>query len=137
VPNTASSIFSAYPFFLPLTIEMLEDRRLLAGNEPHVNTIPCKQHAMEVDKTFTIRVVNANDAPVAVADSYWVSVGTFQILDVLANDSDTDGAIDPTSIEIAQPPSHGTATPLPDGTVRYTPNAGYRDDHNSFGCSPQ
>jgi hypothetical protein len=79
-----------------------------------------------VEKVFAIRVVNANDSPVAVGDSYWVSVDTFKILDVLANDSDVDSAIDPTSIEIFSPPLHGTATPMPDGTVRYTPNAGYR-----------
>jgi uncharacterized delta-60 repeat protein len=84
------------------------------------------QDGLFVEKEFAIRVVNANDAPVAVGDSYWVSVDTFQILDVLANDLDVDSAIDPTSIEIFSPPSHGTATPLPDGTVRYTPNAGYR-----------
>jgi uncharacterized delta-60 repeat protein len=84
------------------------------------------QGGLFVEKVFAIRVVNANDAPVAVGDSYWVSVDTVKILDVLANDSDVDSLIDPTSIEIVQPPSHGTATPMPDGTVRYTPNAGYR-----------
>jgi hypothetical protein len=84
------------------------------------------QGGLFVEKVFLIRVLDANDAPVAVGDSYWVSVDTFKILDVLANDSDIDSAIDPTSIEISSPPSHGTATPLPDGTVRYTPNTGYR-----------
>jgi uncharacterized delta-60 repeat protein len=84
------------------------------------------QGGLFVEKVFAIRVVNANDAPVAVGDSYWVSVDTFQILDILANDLDVDSAIDPTSIEIFSPPSQGTATPLPDGTVRYTPNAGDR-----------
>jgi uncharacterized delta-60 repeat protein len=83
-----------------------------------------------VEKVFAISILNVNDAPVAVADSYWVSVSTPQMLNVLANDSDIDSAIDPTSIEIVQPPSHGTATPLPDGTVRYTPNAGYRGDES-------
>jgi hypothetical protein len=84
------------------------------------------QGGLFVEKVFTIRVLNANDAPVAVGDSYWVSVDTFQILDILVNDSDVDSAIDPTSIEIFSPPLHGTATPMPDGTVRYTPNAGFR-----------
>ena len=84
------------------------------------------QDGLFVEKEFAIRVVNANDAPVAVGDSYWVSVDTFKILDVLLNDSDLDNAIDPTSIEISSPPLHGTATPMPDGTVYYTPNAGYR-----------
>lgn len=84
------------------------------------------QGGLFVEKVFAIRVVDANDAPVAVGDSYWVSVDTVKILDVLVNDSDADSAIDPTSIEIFSPPLHGTATPMPDGTVRYTPNAGYR-----------
>ncbi|MFM7927062.1 MAG: Ig-like domain-containing protein, partial [Pirellula sp.] len=84
------------------------------------------QGGLFVEKVFAIRVVNANDAPIAVADSYWISVDTVRTLDVLVNDSDVDSAIDPTSIEIVSPPSHGTATPMPDGTVRYTPNTGYR-----------
>ena len=84
------------------------------------------QGGLFVEKVFAIRVVNANDAPVAVGDSYWVSVDTFQRLDILVNDSDVDSALDPTSIEIFSPPLHGTTTPMPDGTVRYTPNAGYR-----------
>jgi uncharacterized delta-60 repeat protein len=84
------------------------------------------QGGLFVEKVFAIRVVNANDAPVAVGDSYWVSVDTVKILDVLVNDSDVDNAIDPTAIEIFSPPLHGTATPMPDGTVRYTPNTGYR-----------
>ena len=78
------------------------------------------------DWDFALTRYNVNEAPVAVGDSYWVSVDTFKILDVLANDSDIDSAIDPTSIVIVGQPSHGTATPLPDGTVRYTPNTGYR-----------
>ena len=84
------------------------------------------QGGLFVEKVFAIRVLNANDAPIAVGNSYWISVSTPQMLDVLANDSDVDSAIDPTSIEIILPALHGTATPMPDGTVRYTPNAGYR-----------
>ncbi len=84
------------------------------------------QGGLFVEKVFAIRVVNANDAPIAVADSYWILVDTVRTLDVLVNDSDVDSAIDPTSIEIFSPPSHGTATPMPDGTVRYTPNTGHR-----------
>jgi hypothetical protein len=48
------------------------------------------------------------------------------MLDVLANDSDVDSAIDPMSIEITRPPAYGTAIPMPDGTVSYTPDAGFR-----------
>ena len=84
------------------------------------------QGGLFVEKVFAIRVLNANDAPIAVADSYWISVDTVRTLDVLVNDSDVDSAIDPTSIEIFSPPSHGAASPMPDGTVRYTPNTGYR-----------
>ena len=84
------------------------------------------QGGLFVEKVFTIRVLNANDAPVAVADSYWVSVGTPRMLDVLANDSDVDSLIDPISIRIVQPPAHGTAVPMLDGTVRYIPDDVYR-----------
>ncbi|MBM3967008.1 MAG: tandem-95 repeat protein, partial [Planctomycetes bacterium] len=84
------------------------------------------QGGLFVEKVFAIRVVNVNDPPIAVADSYWISVGTPQMLDVLVNDSDIDSLIDPTSIEIVRPPSHGTAIPMLDGTVRFIPDAGYR-----------
>jgi hypothetical protein len=44
----------------------------------------------------------------------------------LANDVDGDG--DPLSIELVEPPAHGTVQVTEDGGFRYTPNAGYTGD---------
>ena len=47
-------------------------------------------------------------------------------IDVLANDSDADGALDPRSVTIVRSPSHGSASVYPaSGRVLYTPTSGY------------
>ena len=68
--------------------------------------------------TYTL----ANTAPIATNDTapaILEDAGTTNI-DVLANDTDTN--LDPTSLTITTPPTKGTATPLPDGTINYQPN---------------
>jgi hypothetical protein len=47
------------------------------------------------------------------------------VIDILANDSDADGSVDPSSIVITAVPSHGTAVPGSDGRVSYTSSAGF------------
>jgi ELWxxDGT repeat protein len=47
-------------------------------------------------------------------------------VDVLANDVDSDGAMDPASTQIVQQPAHGTATVVAGtGAIQYTAAAGY------------
>jgi len=48
-------------------------------------------------------------------------------MDVLANDSDPDGALDPTTLRIVEPPNpaSGTARVNADGTVTYTSGSSY------------
>ena len=46
-------------------------------------------------------------------------------IDVLSNDTDSDGSIDVTSVAIVIPASNGTAISETDGTVTYTPNSGF------------
>ncbi|MHB9077543.1 MAG: Ig-like domain-containing protein [Pirellulaceae bacterium] len=64
-----------------------------------------------------------NALPIAVNDSALVQVNVPKTIDVLANDSDPDGQLDPGSIVITGP-SHGTAV-LVDGKVLYTPNTNF------------
>jgi hypothetical protein len=52
-----------------------------------------------------------NDAPVTI--------------NVLANDTDSDGSVDPTSVQIGSQPAHGSVSVTPSGSVIYTPVAGY------------
>src|SRR5207302_1671455 len=48
---------------------------------------------------------------------------TAVVIDVLANDRDTDG--DPMTITAVTTPGHGAAAILSDKTIRYTPSTGY------------
>jgi VCBS repeat-containing protein len=75
--------------------------------------------------TATVDVVinGANDAPTAGDDSAFSNASGSVVIDVLANDSDPEGeAITIASVGTA---SHGTVVINADGTVTYTPNAGY------------
>ena len=48
------------------------------------------------------------------------------VIDILANDTDEDGKIDPTTVVITTPPEHGTVDVDPvTGKVTYTPKPGY------------
>ena len=40
---------------------------------------------------------------------------------MLANDRDTDGTLDATSVKIVSPPASGKAVVNPNGTITYTP----------------
>ena len=62
-------------------------------------------------------------SPTAVADESRTNANTPVVVDVLANDSDPDG--DTLSVASYTQPSHGAASLNADGTITYTPNAGY------------
>jgi hypothetical protein len=71
-------------------------------------------------------VISVNGAPLAINDTVGVLSGVATTINVLANDADPDGALDPTSVSIVSGPLHGTASVDPvTGTVRYTSDAGY------------
>ncbi len=70
------------------------------------------------NNTATVTVIT-NQAPHAAADP-GAAPG---IIPVLANDSDPEGR--PLTVTITTPPVHGTAIVLADGTVSYTPAAGW------------
>ncbi|WP_370277737.1 retention module-containing protein [Pontibacterium sp.] len=64
--------------------------------------------------------------PVALPDSVSVDEDSSVVIDVLANDSDPDGDLDPSTVTIVSPPSNGTVTVDPvTGAVTYTPNENY------------
>lgn len=84
------------------------------------------------EATVSIEVVTPNAPPnappIALDDVVAASRNTPASIDVLANDSDSDGALDATSLRIVAAPSHGTAvvrqTSLGPRIV-YTPASGY------------
>lgn len=67
-----------------------------------------------------------NQQPLAAADTGGdVTAGSSIIINVLSNDSDPDGSLNPASVVIATPPAHGTATASATGVVTYTAATGY------------
>src|SRR2546427_733696 len=82
--------------------------------------------------TVTITITGANDAPVAVNDSYTTTEDTTLTVaapGVLANDTDVDG--DPLSAVLVSQPTHGSLTLNSNGSFSYTPAANY-DGTDSF-----
>ena len=80
-----------------------------------------------VSDSVTVEVTSAgNRPPVAAGDSYSVESGktlTVNAPGVLANDSDPDG--DAMTAEPASEPAHGTLALNANGSLTYTPTAGY------------
>ncbi|PLX34186.1 MAG: hypothetical protein C0605_14420, partial [Hyphomicrobiales bacterium] len=66
---------------------------------------------LQIDSSPTPRINN---------DAGTVDEGNSVVIDLLANDSDPEGILDPTSIVIVSPPSNGSVVVNGDGTVTYT-----------------
>ncbi|MBK5287876.1 MAG: tandem-95 repeat protein, partial [Acidimicrobiia bacterium] len=100
-------------------------RTFLAGHELRVRLLEGKNDmwvAMTAAYPSRLDVTLANAAPVTNADSYSVlEDAPTTNLAVLGNDSDVN--MDPTTVTIITPPTKGTAVPLANGTVDYTPTA--------------
>ncbi len=73
--------------------------------------------------TVTILVTPANDNPMAVDDTVATPFDTPITIPVVGNDSDSDG--DMLAATMVTTPLNGVAVVNADGTVTYTPNAGY------------
>ncbi|MCK5114827.1 MAG: tandem-95 repeat protein, partial [Phycisphaerae bacterium] len=79
------------------------------------------------DKTLTINVGDANDAPDAVNDNFSTNENTAVTTDnLLANDTDQDG--DSLSISGFTQADNGSVADNGDGTFTYTPNANFNGD---------
>ncbi len=72
-----------------------------------------------------VDIENPNSTPSSINDSATTSYQTAITINVLSNDSDSDGSLNADSVTIASSPANGTAEVLSDGQIRYTPNAGY------------
>jgi hypothetical protein len=66
-----------------------------------------------------------NNPPAPAADKATSDAGAAVTINVLANDTDSDGSLDPSSVRITSNPAHGTVTVNADGSIIYTPAAGY------------
>ncbi len=87
-----------------------------------------------VSNAATVRVnISFPVPPTAVDDSLRVAIGSTRDGDVVANDFDTDGLIDPTTVVVVTGPDHGTidAVDPVTGVVTYTHDGG-PDTADSF-----
>jgi len=64
------------------------------------------------EKYFGVPCPSVNQPPVAVDDAANVDFGGNVVIDVLTNDSDSDGVLDPTTVAIVSQPMHALSTPL-------------------------
>ncbi len=69
-----------------------------------------------------------NSAPVASDDTAQTLENALVNINVLSNDTDVDGNLDPATVTIAAQGSGGSATAKTDGTVDYQPNSGFTGD---------
>ncbi len=77
------------------------------------------------DTAVVIVTVNPqNDAPLATDDNIITAEDSPITINVLANDSDPEGNIDPNP-SVIDNPENGTVTVNADGTITYTPNPDY------------
>src|SRR5206468_4007839 len=70
--------------------------------------------------TVSLTVTPVNDAPVDVADAATVVEGDSTAINLAANDTDADNALDLASIQIVAGPANGSVVVNGDGTVSYT-----------------
>lgn len=77
--------------------------------------------------TVTLTITGVNDAPVAVADAVTTDEDVAVMINVLGNDSDVDtgDSLDVSSVQIDNAATNGSATSQADGSVLYTPAAGF------------
>jgi Ca2+-binding RTX toxin-like protein len=74
---------------------------------------------------------NVPNVPPVAADETGTTVtntplgGQTVTIDVVSNDSDTDGVVDFSTVTIVTPPANGTAVSLGNGLIEYTPNPGF------------
>lgn len=72
--------------------------------------------------TVSVTVLPVNDPPVAADDAAATDEDTPVVIDVLANDSDVDGTLDPASVAVTSAPSMGAVAVDPaTGAITYTP----------------
>jgi Ca2+-binding RTX toxin-like protein len=91
----------------------------------HLNSEFADQVSDHDPSVSRFNLPSLNLPPVAADDSATTTDSQPVTISVLANDSDADGTLVPSSVAIATAPSQGTVTVNPDGTIQYTPNLGF------------
>jgi calcineurin-like phosphoesterase family protein/Big-like domain-containing protein/purple acid phosphatase-like protein/type IX secretion system substrate protein len=78
---------------------------------------------------FNINISTGNQKPVAINDKAITTKNSSIAINVLNNDLDPEGGIDPTTVSIISPVSNGsTSINTSTGVITYTPNSNYLGD---------
>ena len=75
--------------------------------------------------TVSVEVTCSTSPPVASDDTAETDEDQGILIDVISNDRDQDGDLDPNTVSVTQQPGHGTATVTERGDIMYTPNPDY------------
>jgi hypothetical protein len=82
--------------------------------------------------TVGITVTPANDTPVANDDQKTTPKNKPVTINVVSNDTDVDGSINPGTVVIGTQPTNGTTSINGNGTVTYSPRKGFSRGTDSF-----
>lgn len=103
---------------------VIEYRPFASFNEEDVFTYTVADNlGLRSEEAFV--TIAANASPIALDDRVGTFLDESVMIDVSENDSDPDGELDLTSIEIVTQPRRGQAVPQPDGTIQYLPDPGF------------
>lgn len=133
-PQLTVSVSSTNPELLPanaLSITGFGSNRQLfvipAANRfgTAIVTVTVSDGATSAASSFNLNVSSVNDSPVAGSDTAITRTETPVTISVLANDSDPDSSLNPASVEIVEQSANGNAIANPNGTITFTPAAGF------------
>jgi len=94
------------------------------GVDSFAYTVEDNDGGVSAPTTVTVTVSPVNDAPRAIADSVSTNEDTALTFNVVANDTDVDGSLNPGSVVVTAP-TNGSATVDANGVVTYTPNSDF------------
>jgi hypothetical protein len=101
------------------------------GSDSFTYRVQDNQGAWSVPATVTLTVQDLNDEPLANNDSAATPEDTAATINLLGNDSDVDGTLNPAVLVLLTQPANGSLTDNGNGTVLYTPTANFFGS-NSF-----
>ncbi|MBU2984802.1 tandem-95 repeat protein [Saccharophagus degradans] len=116
--NATASVVSGEIYFQP-------DEHF-NGSTTFTYTVDDQNGATSNVATVLVNVTGVNDLPVAMDDSASLDEDGSVEVDVLANDTDIDGTIDPSTVSVLSDASNGgTSVNTTTGVITYTPTANF------------
>ena len=91
------------------------------GSDTFTYTVRDDADGTSNEASVSVTVNSVNDAPVATNDTASLLEDVPHTINVLGNDSDVDGTLDATSIEVVTAPANGAAA-VSAGSIVYTPS---------------